>query len=138
MRSSVSASTMDMKGKRPGLAHRGLASLLAASLATSGCSQIGSIRNGIFDPPGGAAARRQANGFLGGAVADEPQAALVARDVLSSGGNAADAAVALAFALSVTLPSRAGLGGGGGCVVYSAGREGAGRNGADGAPKRAA
>jgi gamma-glutamyltranspeptidase/glutathione hydrolase len=124
-----------MKGKRPGLAHRGLASLLAASLATSGCSQVGNIHNAIFDPPGSAAAaRNRANGFIGGVVADEPQAALVARDVLSAGGNAADAAVALAFALSVTLPSRAGLGGGGGCVVYSAGPEGAGRNGAHGTP----
>lgn len=57
-------------------------------------------------------------GFLGAVISEEPRAALVARDVLSAGGSAADAAAAAYFAMSVTYPVAVGLGGGGVCLYY--------------------
>jgi len=92
----------------------GLTLLNAACGSLSGLNPLGSSK-----PPVGQPGHVQ--GFLGAVVADEPRAALIGRDVLSLGGNAADAATAIGLALTVTLPSRASLGAGGACLAYSPG-----------------
>lgn len=86
--------------------------LSLAALLVVGCS------NPFNDEP---EVKRGTIGFLSGALGvisvEEPQSALIARDILSSGGSAADAATAMAFALTATMPSAASLAGGGMCIV---------------------
>ena len=100
----------------PGVCGLLLRASLAIPLALGGCGSVQSVRSLVAGPPSPYLA-----GFIGSVVADEPVAALVGRDVLARGGNAADAAAAVGMALAVTLPSRASLGGGGACLAYRPG-----------------
>jgi len=73
-------------------------------------------------PPGAAASGSTSTARgTGGAVASvDANASKIGRDVLKRGGNAADAAVAMASALGVAEPYSAGIGGGGYFVYYDA------------------
>lgn len=88
---------------------RAFTCLLIAAIGLAACRDAGKPKEGElgFVP-----------GFLGGVAADEPRAAVIGREVLSAGGNAMDAAVAVFFAMTVTRPSVAGLASSGQCVLF--------------------
>ena len=95
------------------------AAALALLLALPGCGALQSLGQAAAGGPTVQPGQEGfVRGFLGYAAAEEPRAAVAARNVLSAGGNAADAAVAAGFMMTVTLPSRAGLGGGGACLLF--------------------
>jgi len=64
-----------------------------------------------------------ASGAEGMVVSAHPLASEIGADVLRRGGNAADASVAVAFALSVVEPMMGGIGGSGSALVWDQGEQ---------------
>jgi len=85
------------------------------SLARALCLACATVLGGCSVDLGLAPETPRVGAFV---VGDEPYAVRAAVAVMAQGGNAADAAAAMYFALSVTYPVAAGLGGGGICLVH--------------------
>jgi gamma-glutamyltranspeptidase/glutathione hydrolase len=88
-----------------------IATLLASCAAAPAGAQVTTSYEEIHQPVYGRAGMIAAQNVI---------ASQIGAEVLAKGGNAVDAAVAVAFALQVTLPRAGNIGGGGFMLVYDA------------------
>ncbi len=88
---------------------------VALTIGASACARA-PVSAGGSSPMSG----KRVEGDRGMVAASQPEAAAAGASVMRIGGNAVDAAVATAFALSVVDVSQTGLGGGGALTFYNA------------------
>ena len=88
-----------------------VAATAGAPVATTAAAQRYDFERDIFHPV------QATHGMV---ATEERLATAVGRDILARGGNAVDAAVAVGFALAVTLPNAGNIGGGGFMLVHEA------------------
>jgi gamma-glutamyltranspeptidase / glutathione hydrolase len=98
------------------------AALALVGLALAGCGTVRSAEEAVgLNGPSKADQTAIESRYVGSIAADDTVVVDLARRVLLGGGSAADAAAEIALTLTVTQPGRAGLDGGGVCLVKPAG-----------------
>jgi gamma-glutamyltranspeptidase / glutathione hydrolase len=115
---STIAMPREARAERTASRLRGLARLAILILAATPVA----AQNRFILESSGVAAAQVARAPHGMVASQERRATEIGLDVLSRGGNAVDAAVAVGFALAVTLPKAGNIGGGGFMVVHLADR----------------
>src|SRR5215831_380146 len=90
---------------------------LAAALSAAVPAQLRSQER-LVEQSSGIAAAQVATARHGMVSSQDQQATRIGLDVLKRGGNAVDAAVAIGFALAVTVPKAGNIGGGGFMLVH--------------------
>ena len=83
----------------------------------AGCDTVKDAEHAVGLGGSGSSEPTMETRYLGEITADDPAAVDLGRRVLLGGGNAADTAASIALTLTVTQPGRAGLDGGGVCLV---------------------
>jgi gamma-glutamyltranspeptidase/glutathione hydrolase len=106
---------------RTSISH-GLVRLLAALAVTALAAAPLCAQERFVQQSSGTPEVKVATAQHGMVVSQEQRATRIGLDVLERGGNAVDAAVAVGFALAVSLPKAGNIGGGGFMLVHLAGR----------------
>jgi gamma-glutamyltranspeptidase/glutathione hydrolase len=106
---------------RTSISH-GLVRLLAALAVTALAAAPLCAQERFVQQSSGTTEVKVATAQHGMVVSQEQRATRIGLDVLERGGNAVDAAVAVGFALAVSLPKAGNIGGGGFMLVHLAGR----------------
>jgi gamma-glutamyltranspeptidase/glutathione hydrolase len=95
---------------------------LMTTVASPSASPAQALQERLVEQSTGIPAAQVATAAHGMVASQNEQATRIGREVLEKGGNAVDAAVAVGFALAVTLPRAGNIGGGGFMLVHDAGQ----------------
>jgi gamma-glutamyltranspeptidase/glutathione hydrolase len=93
---------------------------LSFALTPAAVAQDSVVQQRFVQEGSGTTSAQVATGRHGMVVTQEGRATRIGLDILERGGNAVDAAVAVGFALAVTLPKAGNIGGGGFMMVHLA------------------